>query len=90
MPDVSRRGVYYNLEKSPYRYKVPYGGFLKFSSKKKLEMYTRDINIIREKIWKMLNKYKEFLGEDWIDDTIDYMESQDFHIAVYKRIEKGL
>lgn len=39
----SRRGVYYDLTKSPYEYKSPYGDLFKFSSKKKLEIYTRDI-----------------------------------------------
>ncbi len=39
----SRRGVYYDLSISPYEYKTPYGDILKFSSKKKLEIYTRDV-----------------------------------------------
>ena len=45
MSDVikSRRGVYYDLTKSPYEYNTPYGDSFKFSSKKKLEIYTRDI-----------------------------------------------
>lgn len=40
---VSRRGVYYDLTLSPYEYQSPYGDLFKFSSKKKLEIYTRDI-----------------------------------------------
>ena len=40
---VSRRGVYYDLSISPYEFTSPYGDVFKFSSKKKLEMYTRDI-----------------------------------------------
>lgn len=40
---VSRRGVYYDLDMSPYEYCTPYGDIFKFSSKKKMEMYTRDI-----------------------------------------------
>lgn len=39
----SRRGVYYDLTESPYEYKTPYGDIFKFSSEKKLEIYTRDI-----------------------------------------------
>lgn len=39
----SRRGVYKDLNLSPYEYISPYGDSFKFSSKKKLEMYTRDI-----------------------------------------------
>ena len=42
-PIKSRRGVYYDLSKSPYEYITPYGDLFKFSSKKKLEIYTRDI-----------------------------------------------
>lgn len=39
----SRRGVYYDLSASPYEYKTPYGDAFKFSSEKKLEIYTRDV-----------------------------------------------
>ena len=42
-PIKSRRGVYYDLTKSPYEYVTPYGDLFKFSSSKKLEIYTRDI-----------------------------------------------
>ena len=41
---ISRRGVYYDLSASPYEFTTPYGDVFKFSSKKKLEIYTRDIN----------------------------------------------
>lgn len=40
---VSVRGVYYDLSLSPYEYESPYGDSFKFSSRKKLEIYTRDI-----------------------------------------------
>lgn len=40
---ISRRGVYYDLTLSPYEYQSPYGDLFKFSSKKKLDIYTRDI-----------------------------------------------
>lgn len=40
---VSRYGVYRDLNKSPYEYHSPYGDLFKFPSKKKLEIYTRDI-----------------------------------------------
>ena len=39
----SRRGVYYDLEASPYEYNTPYGDVFKFSSAKKLEIYARDV-----------------------------------------------
>lgn len=40
---VSRRGVYYDLTLSPYEYQSPYGDIFKFSSEKKMQIYTRDI-----------------------------------------------
>lgn len=40
---ISSRGVYYDLTISPYEFKSPYGDIFKFSSRKKLEIYTRDI-----------------------------------------------
>lgn len=40
---VSRRGVYYDLSLSPYEFRTPYGDSFKFSSAKKLEIYTRDV-----------------------------------------------
>ena len=39
----SRRGVYYDLTDSPYEFKTPYGESFKFSSAKKLEIYSRDV-----------------------------------------------
>ena len=42
-PKKSRRGVYYDLTQSPYEYRNPYGDSFKFSSEKKLEIYTRDV-----------------------------------------------
>lgn len=43
-PKKSRRGVYYDLRESPYEYNSPYGDLFKFSSQKKLEIYTRDVD----------------------------------------------
>ena len=61
-PVKSRRGVYYDLSLSPYSYTSEYGDIFKFSSQKKLEIYTRDIVIELKRIDKMiertnLNKY---------------------------------
>lgn len=42
-PIKTRRGVYIDLEKSPYGYLTPYGDLYKFSSQKRLEIYRRDI-----------------------------------------------
>ena len=64
-PYVSARGVYYDLEHSPYRYTSPSGECFVFSSQKKLEMYTRDVEILKENIEKVVKKYIDVLGEDW-------------------------
>jgi len=64
-PYVSARGVYYDLEHSPYRYTSPSGECFVFSSQKKLEIFTRDVETLKEKINKMIDKYIDVLGEDW-------------------------
>lgn len=53
----SRRGVYYDLTQSPYEYETPYGDLFKFSSQKKLEIYTRDIEKELERMTKVLNRH---------------------------------
>lgn len=52
----SRRGVYYDLSVSPYEFKTPYGDILKFSSKKKLEIYTRDVPDQLERLNKAIER----------------------------------
>lgn len=54
---VSSRGVYYDLTKSPYEFKSPYGDLFKFSSKKKLEIYTRDIVKELNRVEALLNRH---------------------------------
>lgn len=70
MPDAkkSRRGVYYDLSLSPYEYKSPYGDVFKFSSKKKLEIYTRDIIKEIDRLMKIIerNNMKSFLPDEII------------------------
>ena len=55
-PKKSRRGVYYDLNLSPYEYKTPYGDIFKFSSPKKLEIYSRDIIKEIDRLEKLLNR----------------------------------
>lgn len=64
-PYVSARGVYYDLEHSPYRYTSPSGECFVFSSQKKLEIYAREVETLKEKIEKVIAKYTDVLGEDW-------------------------
>lgn len=55
---VSRRGVYYDLSISPYEYQTPYGDIFKFSSQKKLDIYTRDIKKELERLDKLIERYE--------------------------------
>lgn len=63
---VSRRGVYYDLSLSPYEYKTPYGDIFKFSSAKKLEIYTRDVPKELERVNKIIDRYdmRDFVPEE--------------------------
>ena len=65
-PIKSRRGVYYDLTKSPYEFKTPYGDLFKFSSQKKLEIYTRDITKELERVDKLIERHElvEFIPEE--------------------------
>lgn len=58
MDDIkkSRRGVYYDLEISPYEYESPYGDLFKFRSKKKLDLYTRDIPTEIRRVEKLMSR----------------------------------
>lgn len=40
---ISRRGVYYDLNLSPYEYQTPYGDIFKFRSQKRLDIYAREV-----------------------------------------------
>lgn len=55
---ISRRGVYYDLNLSPYEYKTQYGDIFKFSSKKKLEIYSRDVVKEIKRVDDILNRNK--------------------------------
>lgn len=54
---VSSRGVYYDLSISPYEFITPYGDIFKFSSKKKMEIYTRDVKKEIDRVDKALGRY---------------------------------
>ena len=86
MSDVkkSRRGVYYDLEVSPYRYETPYGDIFKFKSAKKLEIYTRDLP-------KELNRLESIIDRNEVRDFLPAEIVQLLRRAVckafYKKIE---
>lgn len=76
---ISRRGVYYDLSISPYEYKSPYGDLFKFSSEKKLQIYTRDIE-------KELTRYQNFINRNGLCKLIPKEINQLLVRAVYKSL----
>lgn len=83
-PVRSRRGVYYDLEKSPYRYESPYGDLFKFSSQKKLDIYTRDISKELDRVRKLIERHD--LGE-FIPDEIVGLIQRAVYKAFYRKVE---
>ena len=83
-PIKSRRGVYYDLTKSPYEYESPYGDLFKFSSKKKLEIYTRDIEKEVNRMHRNLERHN--IGEFLPDEIIQLLYRATFR-SFYRKIE---
>lgn len=81
---ISRRGVYYDLDMSPYEYQSPYGDSFKFRSAKKLEVYTRDIEKEISRVEKVLNRnrLKSFLPSEIV--TLIY---KNVYRSFYRKIE---
>ena len=80
----SRRGVYYDLSKSPYEYKTPYGDLLKFSSAKKLQMYIRDIPGEIGRFYKLIERHE--MG-DFLPDEVVNLIIKSIYRAFYHKIE---
>lgn len=80
----SRRGVYYDLTKSPYEYKTPYGDLFKFSSAKKLEIYRRDITGEIDRLYKIIERND--MG-DFLPDEIVILLLKCVYRAFYRKIE---
>ena len=81
--DVSERGYYYNLEKSPYEWKSPYGDSYKLPSAKRLEMMETRAQAARNQVNKLLERHKliESLPPDFVEKLHRYMIE-----AVYRQI----
>ena len=82
---ISRRGVYYDLELSPYEYTSPYGDIFKFSSAKKFEIYVRDVE-------KEIKRFDAFLDRHELRklvpvEIIDLIKRKQYR-AFYKVIER--
>ena len=81
---VSRRGVYYDLTISPYEFTSPYGDIFKFSSKKKLEIYTRDI--VKE-IKRLEDIIQRNDMQSFLEDEILQLLIKAVYRSFYKKIE---
>lgn len=80
----SRRGVYYDLEKSPFEYTNSFGDSFKFSSQKKLDMYTRDIVKELERLDKCITRNEM---QSFVPEEIKQLLRRAVHKALYKKIE---
>lgn len=74
---ISRRGVYYDLTRSPYEYKSPYGDLFKFSSAKKLEIYSRDV--IKE-----VSRFQNLTERHNLKRYIDHYSYETIERGIYK------
>lgn len=81
---ITRRGVYKDLSISPYGYTSPYGDSFKFSSAKRLEMYTRDIDSEIERLEKVLDRHRM---KGFLPDEIITLLRRSVYKAFYKQIE---
>lgn len=87
MPDnrpVSRRGVYKDLTLSPYEFQSPYGDTFKFSSEKRLEIYTRDVPKEVERVSKLIARHDL---DDFIPQEIVSMIYRAVYKAFYRKVE---
>ena len=81
---VSRRGVYYDLTISPYEFTTPYGEIFKFSSEKKLEIYTRDIPKELERLEALIVRHDM---QTFIPEEILQLLRKNVYRSFYAKIE---
>lgn len=81
----SRRGVYYDLTASPYEYKSPYGDLYKFSSAKRLEIYSRDIDKELKRVDALFDRHK--LHGNIPDEIIDLVKRAVYR-SFYNHVER--
>ena len=82
---ISRRGVYYDLSLSPYEYRSPYGDLFKFSSQKKLEIYSRDVVKEVKRFEDLLER--NGLGKLIPDEIVDLIKRAVYQ-SLYRKIER--
>lgn len=85
IPKKSKRGVYYDLTISPYEVISPYGDIFKFSSKKKMDIFTRDIEKEVARLDALLDRHKlrTFIPVEIID-----LIKRAVYRSFYKQVER--
>ena len=83
MAEVTRRGVYRDLSRSPYEYQSPYGDLFKFPSEKKLTMYARDIQTELDRIEKAVSRLHL---EDHVPGEIIHLLLRSTYKALYRKM----
>ncbi len=81
---VTRRGVYLDLNQSPYEFNSPYGDCFKFSSNKKLEIYTRDIEKEIKRVDAVIDRNEL---RNFIPGEIYQLIIRGVYKAFYKKVE---
>ena len=81
---ISSRGVYYDLNISPYEYETPYGDIFKFRSQKKLDIYTRDIPKELQRLDKLIERYDL---TKFIPEEIHSLLKRAVYESFYRKIE---
>ena len=81
---VSERGVYYDLSISPYEMQTPYGEIFKFRSKKKLEIYTREIVKEVKRLEALLSRHDM---QGFLPDEIIQLLYKSLYRSLYRHIE---
>ena len=83
---VSARGVYYDLSLSPYEYHTPYGDIFKFPSRKKLEIYTREIIKELDRLTKALSRNNM---DCLLPDEIIQLIFRACYRSLYRKVVEG-
>lgn len=81
----SRRGVYYDLSVSPYEIKTPYGDIFKFSSKKKMEIYERDVGKELKRVDDLIDRHDL---RDWCPDEVVTLLKRAVTKSFYRQVER--
>lgn len=74
---VSRRGVYYDLNVSPWEFKTPYGDIFKFRSENKLNVYRRNVP-------ERIDRLHRFIAKNDLADFMTDALIREMETAVYR------